>query len=106
MSDYVLVYSGGKMPETEAEQAAVMEGWTTWFTSLGSAIKDQGNPFGPAASRIASDGAVSNIAPGSGATGYSIIEANSLDEAVTKAKDCPVLSGGGDISVYETFAVM
>jgi hypothetical protein len=106
MSDYVLVYSGGKMPETEAEQAAVMGAWTTWLTSLGSAVKDQGNPFSPAAKRIATDGAVSDIAPGSGATGYSIIEADSLDEAVTKSKDCPALSGGGDVSVYETFEVM
>jgi hypothetical protein len=35
-----------------------------------------------------------------------VISAESLDEAVTLAKDCPVLAGGASISVYETFEVM
>jgi hypothetical protein len=29
MANYLLLYSGGKMPETEAEQAAVMQAWTS-----------------------------------------------------------------------------
>ncbi|HKF37192.1 MAG TPA: hypothetical protein VKB35_09850 [Ktedonobacteraceae bacterium] len=40
------------------------------------------------------------------ASGYSIIKADSLDEAVTKAKGCPVLQGGAKIVVLETFNVM
>lgn len=40
------------------------------------------------------------------ASGYSIVTADSLDEAVGKAKGCPVLQGGASITVYETFAVM
>ena len=32
--------------------------------------------------------------------------ADSLDEAVEKAKGSPVLQGGASITVYETFAVM
>ena len=40
------------------------------------------------------------------ATGYSILEADSLDAAVTLAKGCPVLQGGAGVSVYETFEVM
>lgn len=39
-------------------------------------------------------------------TGYSIIKADSLDEAVAKAKGCPVLQGGAQIVVLETFNVM
>jgi len=104
MSDYVLVYQGGRMPETEQEQAQVMAAWTAWFGELGSAVKDEGNPFTPAARTIATDGAVSDGAPG--ATGYSIIEADSLDAAVALAKGCPVLGGGASIAVYETLAVM
>ena len=99
MADYVLLYSGGKMPETKEEQDAVMAAWNTWFGELGGTLKDGGNPFTPAAKTIGSDG-------GGSASGYSILTAVSLDEAVNKAKGCPVLQGGASITVYETFAVM
>lgn len=106
MTDYLLLYSGGKMPETEAEQADVMKAWDVWMTSIGPALKDGGNPFTPQAKTIDTKGKVSDGPAGSPASGYSIIQANSLDDAVKMAKDCPVLLGGAKISVYETFEVM
>ena len=105
MSDYVLLYQGGSMPETEEAQKQVMDAWTTWFTTLGSAVKDAGNPFSGAAKSIASDGAVSDGGGGT-ASGYSVLTADSLDDAVALAKDCPVLQGGAGITIYETFEVM
>lgn len=106
MTDYLLLYSGGSMPETEAEQATVMAAWNDWMHSLGDDLKDGGNPFTPQAKSIAADGSVSDGPAGSPASGYSVIAADSLDDAVAKAKGCPVLKGGASISVYETFAVM
>lgn len=95
---YVLTYTGGGgMPETEAEQAELMEAWGGWFGALGDAVVDGGNPFGQAKT-IAADGAVSD---GSNCSGYSIISADSLDDAVAKAKGCPVLASGGAIEVNE-----
>jgi hypothetical protein len=105
VADYLLLYSGGKMPETQEEQAQVMKAWTDWFGGLGGAVKDDGNPFTPAAKTIRADGSVTEGASAP-ASGYSVISAESLDEAVTLAKDCPVLAGGASISVYETFEVM
>jgi hypothetical protein len=104
MSDYVLIYQGGSMPETPEAQKQVMDAWTAWFTALGSAVKDPGNPFTGQSKAIASDGAVSE--GGLSASGYTIVTANSLDEAATLAKDCPVLQGGAMITVHETFEVM
>jgi hypothetical protein len=105
VANYVLVYKGGgPMPQTEAEQAAVMKAWTDWFGQLGAAVVDGGNPFGPSAS-VGSNGSVTDGA-GSGLTGYSILKADSMSDATQKAKGCPVLSGGGSIEVYETFNVM
>lgn len=106
MANFVLLYSGGSMPETQAEQATVMKAWEAWFGGLGSALVDGGNPFTPKAKRIASDGTVSDGAVGSPASGYSIIKADSLEAAVEIAGRCPVLQGGAQISVYETFPVM
>jgi len=106
MASFVLLYTGGSNPQTEAEQAAVMKAWTEWFGSLGSAVVDGGNPFTPMAKNIASNGKVSDGPIGTMATGYSIIKADSLDAAVGMAKGCPQLQSGGQISVYETFPVM
>src|SRR5713226_4839665 len=106
MANFVLLYSGGSMPESEAEQAEVMQAWGAWFGRLGSALVDGGNPFTPSAKRIASDGKVSDGPVGTMASGYSIIKADTLDAAVEMARGCPVLLGGAQITVFETFPVM
>ncbi len=106
MANFVLLYSGGGMAESEAEQAESMQAWGAWFGRLGSSLVDGGNPFTPNAKRIASDGTVSNVPAGTTASGYSIIKADSLDTAAELARGCPVLRSGGQVSVYETFPVM
>ena len=103
---YLLVYYGGTMPETPAQQARVMKQWTAWFTRLGPAIIDPGNPFSGKVNKVDADGSVSKGAVGRRASGYSIIEAASLDAATKLAKGCPVVKSGGQLAVYETFNVM
>jgi hypothetical protein len=105
VSDYVLIYHGGAMPEGEEAQKAVMDAWDAWFASIGGALKDGGNPFTGASKSIGADGAVSD-GGGGDASGYTILSADSLDEAVNLAKGCPVLQGGASLTVHETFAVM
>jgi hypothetical protein len=103
MANFVLVYHGGKMPESPEEGAQVMQAWTDWFAKIGDALVDGGNP----ASRtrtIAANGSVSDDP--AGPSGYSIIKADSLDAAVAIAKGCPVLAGGSSIQVVETFSAM
>ncbi len=106
MTKYMLLYSGGSMPESEAEQKTVMKAWDEWLGKLGKAVADAGNPFTPKAKTIATNGAVSEGAVGTMATGYSIIEADSLDGATKLAKGCPVLQGGAKITVYEVLHIM
>jgi hypothetical protein len=106
MANYILLYHGGKMPESEAEQKAVLDDWTAWYNKLGAAVVDYGNPFTPMAKSVASDGKVSDGPAGSMASGYTIINADSLDAAAALAKSCPVLKGGAQISVFEIFNVM
>lgn len=102
MTNYVLIYTGGGMPEGEAEQAQVMADWGAWYGEQGEAIVDGGNPFGGSKSVTAngtSDGPVSSPA----ATGYTIISADSLEAAVKKVQNHPHIKHGGEVSVYETF---
>ena len=100
MANYVLLCTGGSMPETEAEQAEVMKAWGDWYGQLGAAVVDPGNPLMPTAS-IASDGTVSDGPVGVMTNGYIIVKADSRDAAVGMAKSCPVLQGGSQITVYE-----
>ena len=96
MAKFVYIYSDGKMPETPAEGEQVMAAWMSWMGGLGSAIVDQGNPFG-ASTTVGASG----VGGAGTAGGYTIINADSLDDATKKADGCPILAAGGTVGVYE-----
>ena len=98
MAKFVLMFHGGATPEEPSP--AVMERWMAWFGELGEAVVDMGAPLGAAAT-IASDGTPSEGGGPDPATGYTVIEAGSLHDAVVMAKRCPGLSSGGSVKVYE-----
>ena len=95
------------MPQSEAEQKQVMDAWNKWMGSIGNALVDGGNPLTPNVMSIMTDGSTKESPVGGMmASGYSIIEADSLAAATKMAKQCPVLMGGAKISVFETFNLM
>ena len=102
MANYLLVYTGGGMPEGEEMQAAVMAAWGAWYAGLESAVVDPGNPVG-APKSVTDQGVSDEPISSPPATGYSIISADSMDDAVTKVQAHPHLTYGGQVSVYETF---
>ncbi len=106
MANYVLIYSGGKMPANDSERKMITDQWMDWFNHLDNAVIDQGNPFSPMAKTISVDGRISDDPDCDMLTGYTIIQAMSLDQAVQLAKSCPALKNGSRISVYETFNAM
>ena len=103
MANFLLLYHGGKMPESPEESGQVMKAWTGWFGELGGALIDGGNPVSRSRT-ISPGGSVSDAA--SDVSGYSVIKAESLDAAVELAKGCPVLLGDSRVEVAETFAAM
>lgn len=105
MANYLLVYSGGSMPDTDEEKAKVMQAWTSWFEKLGAAVVDGGNPTTGKAKTINSDMSVVD-GPVDMVSGYSVIKADSLEAAVEMTKTCPILMGGAKVMVFETFNVM
>jgi hypothetical protein len=70
-----------------------------WLSSLGEAVISPANPFKDTHT-VKPD---STVTPGSGTTmsGYTIIEADSMEAALTIAKDCPFLDIGGSLEVSE-----
>ena len=98
MANYLFIYHGGKMPETQEEGQQVMAQWQAWFAELGDAVIDGGNPVGPS-STVHTDGSVSADGGSNPTSGYSIIAAKSQEEANGSAQRCPVLSAGGSVEV-------
>jgi len=100
MAKYLFVYHGGSTPESEEDVAEVMNAWGQWFGSMGSAVVDGGNPVGMS-STVQSDGSVAADGGANPASGYSLVEAAGLDEALAEAKNCPILASGGTVEVAE-----
>lgn len=101
MAKYALIFHGGVIPDTDEEGAEMMAAWGAWMDGLGEALTDPGNAFGYSTT-IHSDGSTN---PGGGpnpASGYCLLEADSLDAAVALAARCPILDYGGSIEVAET----
>jgi len=104
MANYLLIYHGGSAPSDEEREAETAR-WTHWFTGMGSATVDRGNPVAQTKT-IASDGSATDGGGANPATGYSILSADSLDGAVELAKGCPHLRSRGSVEVAEIFNVM
>ena len=100
MAKYLFVYHGGSRPDTKEAQAQVMAAWGQWFGSMGKAVIDGGNPVGKS-STVRSNGSVAHDGGANPASGYSLIEAASLDDALSMAKRCPLLSAGGSVEVAQ-----
>lgn len=99
MTKYLLAYhGGGKMPTNPAEVKQVMDAWGAWFGSLGAALVDGGHPVGKSAT-VMPDGSLTNNGGANPVSGYSMIEASSLEDAHKKAKGCPLLKNGGTIEI-------
>lgn len=99
MNRYMLVIYGPPA-EDEAQRRGGMEMMAAWYRSLGPALVDPGAPFTDV--RAVSDGGVKDDGVGPNATGYAVIQAESLDGAAELAKGCPLLQHGRQINVFET----
>lgn len=102
MPKFIFAYHGGKRPETPAEGAKIMEAWMEWFRKLGPAVVDGGNPLGP--SRTVSASGASGDGGANPISGYSLINAESMDAAIEMAKGCPIL-GNGTVEIAEAISM-
>ena len=97
MKRYLYLYYGGRPPESAEAGKAVMADWMAYFQKLGDRNGDGGAPLGPSKSV----GGTTSAQP----SGFSIINAESLDEAVSLTKGHPHLKAGGTIQVCETMPI-
>lgn len=98
MKRYVLVVYGPPA-ENEQDRAAGMAMMADWYRSLSDALVDPGAPF-TAARTVSANGTGDAIGPH--ATGYNIVQAESLEAAIALARLCPLLPHGRQVTVFET----
>ena len=97
MKNYVYIYHS---TQTAPPSAEAMQAWNKWFETLKDNLVDSGNPITPAKAVI--EGGESSPEKDT-VVGYSIVKANSLDEAVALAKGSPLSDAPGcAVRVYET----
>ncbi len=99
MPDFIFVYHGGTMPETEEAQQASMAAWGAWFEEMGARVKDPGNPVGKS-STVSAQG----VEPHGGAnpiSGYTVVTVDNQKAAEALAKNSPIMDEGGSIEIAE-----
>lgn len=99
MSRFIIAYLGGNHPSSPEEGQQHFARYKEWLSSLGEAAVSPANPFKDTAT-VNPDGTVKRGSTTS-MSGYTIIEADSLDSALSIAKACPFLEINGTLEVSE-----
>ena len=99
MPQFVIVYLGGDQPSSPEEGKQHFSKYMEWISSMGDAAISPMNPL-KNTSTVNPDGTVT---AGSKSTmsGYTIVEAESIEAAQTLAQACPFLEINGSLEVSE-----
>ncbi|EPJ46042.1 MAG: hypothetical protein OFPI_35480 [Osedax symbiont Rs2] len=99
MPQFVIVYLGGKNPASAEEGQQHMAKYMQWLGTLGDAAVSPANPL-KNTQTVNADGSIT--AGGSCAmSGYTVIQAQTMDAALEIARACPFLEVGGSLEVSE-----
>jgi hypothetical protein len=99
MAQFVIVYLGGDQPSSPEEGKQHFAKYQEWVTSLGDSAISPMNPL-KNTSTVNPDGTIS-AGNKSTMSGYTIVEAESIEAALEMAKACPFLDIGGSLEVSE-----
>ena len=99
MPRYCVVYLGGEPPSSPEEGQRHFAEYMDWLAALGDAAVSPANPL-KNTHTIGPDGGVTT----GGTTtmsGYTVLEADSMEAALSIARTCPFLAVGGSLEVSE-----
>jgi hypothetical protein len=99
MSQYIMTYLGGDQPSSPEEGKQHFSKYMDWLSSLGDSAVSPANPLKNTCT-VNPDG---NVTTGgtTSMSGFTIIEADSMEAALSIAKGCPFLDIGGSLEVSE-----
>jgi hypothetical protein len=96
---YIIVYLGGNPPSSPEDGKKHFAKYREWLSSLGDSAVSPANPL-KGTNTVSPDGTVTTGGTTS-MSGYTIVEADSIEAALEMAKDCPFLDVGGSLEVSE-----
>jgi len=99
MPQYFITYLGGDKPSSPEEGKQHYSKYMDWLSSLGDSAVSPANPL-KNTSTVNPDGTVTTGGSTS-MSGFTIIEADSMEAALLIAKGCPFLDIGGSLEVSE-----
>ena len=99
MPQYIITYLGGNQPSSPEEGKEHFSKYMNWLSSLGDSAVSPANPLKDT-NTINPDGSVTNGSTTS-MSGFTIIEADSMEAAILIAKGCPFLDIGGSLELSE-----
>ncbi len=99
MPQYVIVYLGGDPPSSPEEGKQHFAKYKEWLASLGDSAVSPANPLKDT-NTVNSDRTVTTGSTIS-MSGYTIVEVDSMEAALSIAKACPFLDIGGSLEVSE-----
>ncbi len=99
MAQYMITYLGGDQPTTPEAGKQHFAEYKTWLGGLGDAVVSPANPL-KGTTTINPDGSITSGSRTS-MSGYTVVEAESMDAAIEMAKGCPFLSINGTLEVSE-----
>ncbi len=99
MPQFMITYLGGNQPTTPEEGKQHFAKYMDWLKSLGDAAVSPANPI-KHSSTINPDGTVEDGSI-TAMSGFTIIQADSMEAALDIAKACPFLEIGGSLEVSE-----
>jgi len=108
MKEFLLIFrrenTAANPPMSPEQLQAMMKPWQDWMGSIaaqnklvaaGNRLEHDGNVVKP--NNVVTNGPYVEIKEAVG--GYTIIKADTLDEATTISKGCPILTVGGSVEV-------
>jgi hypothetical protein len=113
MKEFALIFRSDAMPEVKLTPEGTMvisDQWQNWMGGISAQNKlvTRGNRLGNEGKTVKPNNVIINgpyaeIKEMLG--GYTIIRADSIEEATEIAKGCPILAAGGNVEIRDTIAM-
>jgi hypothetical protein len=96
MAKFLVTYHGGELPTDDAAIAGAREEFGRWLQDAGTAVLDPGSALRPVTQLTGGEpGQLTEIA------GYTMLEADSVQAALTLLTSHPFLGRGGTLQLNE-----
>ena len=114
MKEFLLIFrrdiTTNELQPSPEQMQAMMKNWQDWLGSIAAQNKlvAAGNSLAPAGKVVKTGNVITDgpyVETKEGVGGYSIIKADSIEEAAELSKGCPILAMKGNVEVREIIAM-